>query len=112
MSKFIKVAQTTDFKIKKYHCFKYLTKHIAVFKRKDGSFYAIEASCKHQNAFLLSEGLAEKTVFCPRHGWEYDMETGECFTEPWAYLRKFPLKIDDHNIYVDVLSPIEPEEKF
>lgn len=106
MQNFLKVARVEDFQKKNYVCISFRTRWIAVIKAQDGSFYAIEANCKHQNANLLSNGLRGEIVTCHRHGWKYNMRTGECLTESWAYLRKFPLKIENDYIYVGT-EPIE-----
>ena len=100
MQHFLKVARVEDFDKKNYVCISYRTRWIAVIKAADGTFYAIEANCKHQNANLLSNGLRGEIVTCHRHGWQYNMRTGECLTESWARLRKFPLKIEDGHLYV------------
>jgi nitrite reductase (NADH) small subunit len=106
---FIKVADTSEFATKRFKCFRYLAKTIAIFKTGEGEFYAIEADCKHQNANLLVSGLKGDVVTCARHGWQYNMVTGECLTEAWAALRKYPLKIEGTAIYVSP-KPIEPSE--
>tara|TARA_B100000315_G_C14446659_1_gene527129 strand:+ start:428 stop:751 length:324 start_codon:yes stop_codon:yes gene_type:complete len=100
MIHFIKVAKISDFKHKRYKCFTYLTKTIAIIKENDGSFYAIEGNCKHQNANLFSKGFQGEIFVCPRHGWKYNIKTGECLTQKWAFLRKHLLKIEGEDIYV------------
>lgn len=107
MIQYIKAAKVSDFSHRKFKCIRFLTKTIAVIKDKD-SFYAIEADCKHQNANLLSRGMNSEIVTCPRHGWQYNMKTGECLTHNWAGLRKHPLKIEDGTIFVGS-KPIEAE---
>ncbi len=102
MIQYIKVGKISDFSTKNYKCIKVLTRSILVVKREDNSFYAIEANCRHQNA-LLPVGSIPKDfqVTCPRHGWRYDLKTGECLSpssgEP---LRFFPLKVEEEEIYV------------
>lgn len=82
-----------------------MTKTIAVIK--DGSsFYAIEADCKHQNANLLSRGMKSDVVACPRHGWRYNMKTGECVSHDSPPLRRYPLKFEGETIFVGT----KPEE--
>ena len=102
MIQYIKVGKISDFSIKNYKCIKVLTRSILIVKREDDSFYAIEANCRHQNA-LLPVGSIPKDfqVTCPRHGWRYDLKTGECLSpssgEP---LRSFQLKLEGDEIYV------------
>jgi nitrite reductase/ring-hydroxylating ferredoxin subunit len=100
MSEYIKVGSLDNFKTKNYKCIRYLSKHIGVFKKKDGSIYALEVDCKHQNANLLSQPPKNNIAVCIRHGWKYDLTTGECITEPWAKLRNHPVKIEDGIIFV------------
>ena len=97
---YLKVAKISDFSSKRYIVFTYLTRAIAVIKNSDDSFYAIEATCKHQNANLLVNGMQGDIAVCPRHGWTYNMRTGECLTEAWGKLRKYPMKVEDGIIYV------------
>ena len=109
MDRFIKVGTRADFEHKRFKCIKYLSRWIAVIKNPDDTFYAIDATCKHQNAFLLGEGYPkDDVVTCPRHGWQYNMRTGECFTESWATLAKFPLKFDKDDIYVGIAPTANP----
>ena len=100
MNNFIKVGNISDFKFKDYKCIRYLSRHIGVFKRKDGSFYALEVDCKHQNANLLIQPPKNHIAVCVRHGWKYDLKTGECLTESWAKLRKYPVKIEEDIVFV------------
>ena len=109
MSQYLKVASLSDFINKNHKCFRYLARTIAIIKETNKSYYAIEANCKHQNANLLSQGLKGEIIVCPRHGWKYNIKTGECLTESWAYLKKFPLKIVEKDIFVDVMNPIDTE---
>lgn len=98
---YIKAGKTSDFSHKNYKCLRFLTKNVVIIKREDGSFYALEADCKHQNANLLTKGLSKDfIVTCPRHSWRYDMKTGACLTQEWAALRKYPLKIEDGVIFL------------
>ena len=97
---YLKVANTKDFEQKKYKTFQYLSRTIAIIQNDDGSYYAIEGNCKHQNANLFTKAPRGEIVVCPRHGWKFNIKTGECLTESWACLRKFPLKIEGNDIYL------------
>jgi nitrite reductase/ring-hydroxylating ferredoxin subunit len=102
MDNYIKVGKVEDFSKKNYKCIRYLTKHIGIFKNKDGSFYALEVDCKHQNANLLTTPPNGDIAVCIRHGWKYNIKTGECLTEPWAKLRKHPTKIEKDSVFVGI----------
>ena len=75
-------------------------------QKKDGSFYAIETGCKHQGADLLKGKIESGTATCPRHDWEYDLETGECINHDSPKLRQYALKIEGNDIKIS-LTPMD-----
>ncbi|MCI0536142.1 MAG: Rieske 2Fe-2S domain-containing protein, partial [Verrucomicrobiales bacterium] len=43
-----------------------------------GEIYALDGRCPHRGG-SLGEGTVENgTVFCPLHGWQFDVKTGVC----------------------------------
>lgn len=110
MTQYIKAAQISDFERKNFKCLRFMTKNIVVLRKPDGSFYALEADCKHQKAPLLTRGLPKDgIVTCPRHSWRYDMTTGRCLTNDWGHLRSYPLKVEGNDILVGT-KPLASEE--
>lgn len=88
---------------------------VAIIRERDGSFWATEIACKHQNADLVSEGLWRgEEVLCRRHGWKYNIRTGQCLNQNSAPLRRHHLKVIAGELHVSV-QPIEqqtaPEEE-
>ena len=72
---------------------------IVVFKTKDNSIYAVNNECPHKQG-KLSEGLVhEKSVTCPLHNWDIDLETGLA-SEEGACTRKYETKIEEGVIYL------------
>lgn len=56
-------------------------KQIAVFN-VDGNYFALDETCTHAGG-PLSEGFVEgKTVTCPWHGAQFDLESGEVLMPP------------------------------
>jgi len=84
-----------------------LGKKVGIFRRGE-EIYALEMSCKHQGADL-SKGLVERgIVTCPRHGWRYDLKTGECVEpQPAAPLRFHVVKIVGEEVWVS-MRPLSP----
>jgi nitrite reductase (NADH) small subunit len=103
---FIKAAKISDFVNKKFKCFRFKAKPVGIFKKEDGSFVAMEVACRHQNANLMSGKKVGDIITCPRHGWQYNLKTGDCLNEPWAYLRYFKVKVEGDNILIEP-TPIE-----
>lgn len=105
---YVKAAEIDEFKNKNHKTVKLLGRLVGIIKRKDGSFFAVEASCKHQGADLLGEYKEGTVACCPRHKWKYDLETGECLTNDSPALKKYGLKLDGEKILVTLLPlPID-----
>jgi 3-phenylpropionate/trans-cinnamate dioxygenase ferredoxin subunit len=71
----------------------------------DGTLYAIEDRCSHDNG-PLAEGEFDEdacTVECPRHGSLFDLKTGRPVTLPaYVPVETFPVIIEDDTIKVEV----------
>ncbi len=103
---FIKLATVKDFTDQRIRSFSVLGKKIGIVKRTDDQFYAIETGCKHQGADLTQGKIDGHVATCPRHGWQYDLETGECLNHDSPRLRKHALVLEGNDIKVS-LSPLE-----
>ena len=42
------------------------------------------------------------TLSCPRHGYRFDLVTGECQAHPEFNLKIYPIEIRGEDIYVDL----------
>lgn len=76
-------------------------KTIAVFNC-DGTFYATDNTCLHRGGPLGEGSLAGTTVTCPWHGWEYDVTSGACQTNPAVKVQQFDVKIDGDDLLVSI----------
>ena len=103
---FVRVAKVSDFDKVRIKSYQLLGKYVGVVKEPDGSFYAIEIACKHQNADLTTGTFKGDIVTCARHGWTYNIRTGQCLNQPAAVLRRHALTVEGEDILVS-LHPIE-----
>ena len=89
----------------------------------NGHFYALHARCLHQGG-PVSEGILigkvetvlepdrrwagerfseeEIHLVCPWHGWEYDIETGECAGDRSLKLPRYDVEVRGDVVYVKV----------
>ncbi len=92
---------------------------IGVFKRGD-KFFAVRNLCPHKRAPLalgtvegtmlptpcagkLDYGMENRVLKCPWHGWEFDIETGEClFGVSSSRVRTYAVTVRDGDVYVNV----------
>jgi nitrite reductase/ring-hydroxylating ferredoxin subunit len=93
---------------------------VFVFER-DGRYYAFENVCRHMGGpvgegillgkveavlddekRLLHERFSRNEIHlvCPWHGWEYDIETGECAANRRIRLRRYEAVQRGEDIYV------------
>ncbi len=68
-----------------------------------GTIYACETECPHQGA-PLSGALVkdEEHLSCQRHGYRFNLKTGECKEFPDFTLKVFPVQVVDGDVLVDV----------
>jgi len=72
---------------------------VAVF-HINGSFFAIDDACTHEDAPLGEGEVRAGRVVCPYHDWVFDIETGACLTEPDRPVGCFSTKVADGFVWV------------
>jgi nitrite reductase/ring-hydroxylating ferredoxin subunit len=69
-----------------------------VFVHRSGeSVWVYDARCPHQQTLIPESGVEGMTLTCPRHGWTFDLEGGNCKIggRPlWVY----PVRVDQGRI--------------
>ena len=103
---YIKVAKTSDFGQNHIKAVSILGRPVAIVREGKDQFYAVEATCKHQNGNLAKGRIKGSVATCPRHGWKYDFKTGECLNHVSPPLRRYGLKIEGDDIHISI-TPIE-----
>ena len=68
----------------------------------DGSFYAIDNTCVHRGGPLAEGALDGQSVICPWHGWQFDVTTGECTTNPAVKAGCYEVTVEGDELYVEV----------
>ena len=76
-------------------------KTLAVFNC-DGTFYAMDNTCRHRGGPLGEGTVSGTAVTCPWHGWEYDVKTGVCQIDPSINVQTFPVKVEGDDVLVAV----------
>ena len=74
---FSKICSAGDLKENQGKKFIVGDQEIALFKVK-GKFYALSNVCPHQHMPIIYDGFLDAGyVFCPAHGWQFNLETGK-----------------------------------
>ncbi len=76
--------------------------YIAVFN-VDGTVYAVEDVCTHDDGPLADGELHGFEIECPRHGARFDIRSGKVTRMPAVLpVRWFPARIEDGQVQVDL----------
>ena len=111
LPQFIKLARVDEFNALRMKSYSIVAKPVAIIKDPDGTFWATEIGCKHNNFDLSGGNFRGDEVRCPRHGWVYNIRSGECLNQNSAPLRRHTLEIRGEDIYVSLYPDPEPIEE-
>ncbi|RJQ11446.1 MAG: non-heme iron oxygenase ferredoxin subunit [Dehalococcoidia bacterium] len=68
----------------------------------DGTLYAIDNRCTHDNGPLGEGQLRNGRVICPRHGAAFDAKTGRVLSLPAVRgVRAYEVTVDGDQVYID-----------
>jgi toluene monooxygenase system ferredoxin subunit len=70
--------------------------------RQGDAVHAYEDRCAHLGVRLSDGKLSGTRLMCRAHYWEYDVETGQGLNPTSVCLHRFPVRIEDGRILVDV----------
>ena len=101
MAKFVRVAATTEIPAGQGKTVEVDGKQIALFNC-DGTFYAIDNTCKHQGGPLGEGELDGTVVTCPWHGWTYDVTTGESPDDESCSVDHYAVKVEGDSVMVEI----------
>src|SRR5512137_2261693 len=74
----------------------------------DGLLFAIDGRCSHAGGILSNGHLVGKVVTCPKHGSEFDVNTGTNLKKPRipfakaSDLRSYKVTIDGENVLLEI----------
>ena len=65
-----------------------------------GRYYAVGSICPHQNAPLAGAPAERGRVICRRHGYAFDLQSGDCVTVGGYGIPVYEVQVKDETIYV------------
>ena len=102
MTNWIEVAKLDDIPKLGSRVVQTETIRIAVFRTAADQVFALKDECPHRKG-PLSQGIVhDNTVTCPLHNWKIDLASGEAKAPDEGCTRKFPIKIENGVIYLDI----------
>ena len=96
----VKVANANDLKSGEGKVVTANGKTLALFN-VNGKFHAIENACLHRGGPLGEGSLEGNIVTCPWHGFQYDVTSGQCLTNPSLKEKSYPVEVNGEDVYVD-----------
>lgn len=65
-----------------------------------GEFFCLDDHCPHRGGPLGAGTLDNGAVFCPLHGWGFDVRTGACLERPDRPAKCYPTRLVDGQVQV------------
>ncbi|HXV33726.1 MAG TPA: Rieske (2Fe-2S) protein [Gaiellaceae bacterium] len=89
-------------------------REVGVVAEPDGTAHGIRNRCPHHGGPLCLGKVAERvagepgvyeltgrrTLRCPWHGWEFDLDTGVCLDEPSLRTAVYPVRVEAGRVLV------------
>ena len=101
MSRHIKIAPLTDLPPGQMKLLSLAGVGLAVFNI-DGRYYAIRNRCPHEGGPVATGPLQGTMITCPRHGWQFDVTTGQNKIRPSLVQHQFEVKVEGGEVLVAV----------
>lgn len=92
MSEFVSVAEVSSLPSGKGRTIHVNGREFALWNL-DGHFYCIDDQCPHRGGPLGAGSMQHGEVFCPLHGWGFDLRTGVCASRPDRPVQTYPTRV-------------------
>ena len=101
MGSFAKIAARTEIEPGSGKVVEAAGKKIALFN-VDGTFYALDNTCKHRGGPIGEGELSGSVVTCPWHGWEYDVRSGKNQNDPDIELSCYQVRVEGDDVLIEL----------
>ena len=100
--RFIKLAELDE--IRPGHLLKIQHEGVAyLLANVEGTIYATDDLCSHEDASLSTGALKGECVSCPLHGSRFNVRTGEPIENPATEtIRTFPVRVENNKVMIRV----------
>jgi nitrite reductase/ring-hydroxylating ferredoxin subunit len=101
MSEFISVAEVDSLPPGKGRTVHVHGREFALWNL-EGQFYCIEDQGPHRGGPLGAGTMQDGEVFCPLHGWGFNVRTGVCSSRPDRPVKTYPTRVLDGQVQICV----------
>jgi 3-phenylpropionate/trans-cinnamate dioxygenase ferredoxin subunit len=75
----------------------------AIYRSPDDEYYATDAICTHEHAFLFDGLVLDTIIECPKHNGRFDYRTGQAKGAPVCVnLETYPVKVEGGKVMIRV----------
>lgn len=67
-------------------------------------FHVVDNACPHRGTSLGAGTVDGDHIFCPLHGWAFNLNSGTCPDRPEKSVKTYPVELRDGKIWVQVGS--------
>ena len=78
---------------------------LAVFRTRQGEFYATQARCPHRAGPLADGVVGGRVAECPLHGYQFDLATGQSLAPDCKPIKTYPVEVNEHGHLLVGLEP-------
>ena len=65
-----------------------------------GTIYALDGQCPHRGGPLGAGCVEDSRVYCPLHGWGFDLATGACLDNPERPVKTYLTRVQDGEVQI------------
>jgi len=74
-------------------------RELFIYKENRESLKVYDSHCPHQVTNIPALAVSGDIMTCPKHGWKFDIKSGECIEKGDRPLKKYEHKIEDNHLY-------------
>ena len=67
-----------------------------------GQYFACDNECPHQGSPLAGGIVKDGVISCPRHGYRFNLKTGDCPDMPGLTLKIYQTEVRGDELFVDI----------
>lgn len=99
---FVKVCSVSELEPRGIASFYVEGLEVMVLRDHEGELHAFYGLCPHEDFPLVDGFFDGSTITCGMHGWILDASTGRGLNPPGCHIDAYPLKLEGHEIHVDL----------
>jgi 3-phenylpropionate/trans-cinnamate dioxygenase ferredoxin subunit len=107
MSEYVRIARTDEIPGNRGKAFEVAGRRVAVFNL-NGTFYAVDDRCTHEEASLSAGPVMGEMAVCPRHGSRFHIPTGQVRSLPAVHnVATYDVRVEGGEVYLNPTPKVQ-----